>query len=642
MATQLQLRWIRIRTEQGWQKPYDLDAPVVAIVGVVDTGKSSLLDCIGYAMGHDVGEFRGAVDEHLREVEIGIRVTTGSFLLRRDRAAESHVQVLDDSGTAVGRFPVHARDARSTASEWLLEQLGLLEQFTSVRLPGGKSLDFAGALLPYCYLNQTDIDRHIIRPRREERARLITLKLLFNLTTPAYERLAAEIHENNLEIDRRTKRADMIRNFLAESQATDAAAIAEELARVRAARTEAETSLASITAAARTATAYVDRERKRREEAHRAVGDAEIDLDRLRRAHASCAAEADTARQGLRHLDELSDTDPDDRPTLALVDPRCPACNSDVTTRPITPEQCYLCTSMLPGREHVSQRRHLTHVLQQQSERLAELDMQLRVAQDTARNARARLRLVNDTLDKQAFTGLAPFVDRLAEATAEVARHATAEETLRRVQDAHNRLTEQYRGIDELRTRQQQRVDQLDLTGAEVEDLADVLAAVTDIFRRIIAAIQLPNATGRARIDPETWLPLVDEQKFTQRGGGARAAVSIAYSLTLLTYALENALVTLPSLLMIDSPQKNYGANSHDKSLAHRVYERFLDLMDDRRGWGDKRFARPYQVIIVDNDIHKDIADRILVHTFDRDNGFIRDLAEPHGPIVDPEDVWEE
>ncbi|MFD5823944.1 hypothetical protein [Lentzea sp. NPDC060358] len=110
-------------------------------------------------------------------------------------------------------------------------------------------------------------------------------------------------------------------------------------------------------------------------------------------------------------------------------------------------------------------------------------------------------------------------------------------------------------------------------------NLDDVLDPVNNLFRRIVGGIELPNATGLARIDRDTMRPRVDDQRFSQRGGGARAALSIAYSLTLLNYTLQNA---LPSLLMVDSPQKNYGANELDKALSYRVYRRFLDLMQQR------------------------------------------------------------
>jgi ABC-type lipoprotein export system ATPase subunit len=159
MSTLLQIRYVRIRTDNGWQEPYDLDAPVVAIVGPVDSGKSSLLDCIAFALGRDTEEFRGAVHRLLREVEIGVRVKSGTCVFNRTRKASSHVTVFDGSGTLIGKFPVKEQadlkdqGEQQTLSSWLLEQLGLDDDFASVRLPGGKRVDF----LARCYLSVTSL-----------------------------------------------------------------------------------------------------------------------------------------------------------------------------------------------------------------------------------------------------------------------------------------------------------------------------------------------------------------------------------------------------------------------------------------------------------------------------------------------------
>ena len=53
MAARLQVRHVRVRTARGWQEPHDLDAPVVAVLGPADTGKSMLLDSVAFAMGRD-------------------------------------------------------------------------------------------------------------------------------------------------------------------------------------------------------------------------------------------------------------------------------------------------------------------------------------------------------------------------------------------------------------------------------------------------------------------------------------------------------------------------------------------------------------------------------------------------------------
>ena len=100
--------------------------------------------------------------------------------------------------------------------------------------------------------------------------------------------------------------------------------------------------------------------------------------------------------------------------------------------------------------------------------------------------------------------------------------------------------------------------------------------------------------------------------------------MSIAYSLALLTYAREQQDAKLPAFLMVDSPQKNLGSNQEDMALSRRVYERFIDYMDELDA--DERFRRPFQVIIVDNDIPIEIARRMKIVNFDRRNGFIQNL----------------
>jgi hypothetical protein len=196
--------------------------------------------------------------------------------------------------------------------------------------------------------------------------------------------------------------------------------------------------------------------------------------------------------------------------------------------------------------------------------------------------------------------------------------------SLDRIQDAHSRVSKQFDDINKLQGEQEQRRRRLELSGGSVRRSEDVLAHLNEIFRRIIRVIELPNATGKARLDEGSLLPLVDEQGFSKRGGGARSAVSIAYSLSLLTYAREEADADLPTLLMVDSPKKNFGSNEDDDALARRVYERFIDYMSELGE--DERFDRPFQLIIVDNDIHPEIERRVKVVRFDREKGFIRDL----------------
>ena len=634
MSTILQIRYIRIKTDGGWQDPYDLDHPVVAIVGPVDTGKSSLVDCIAFALGRDNDDFRGAVDVHLREVEIGIRVGTGSYILRRSRKRNSYVVAFDPSRTLVGRFPVRIQDnapqGEQTLSSWLLEQLELDDSFSSVRLQGDRTLDFANSLLPYCYLIQDDIDRFIIRPSREDAVRLVVLKLLLNLTTPEYERSIAAIHDIGREIEKRRRQINVIRNFLIGSSATNPDRVNRELIALSIARDAAAGRLAKWRKDPNAAVHLEDCQRRKLEAARFSFAEAEMQLDHLKRKYACVCATLVSCEDGLKALRDFEDRRASEPLMLHIPLTQCPSCNSSISDRPVREGCCYLCGEDLTGKSRAAEHDRLQKARAQATADEIDLRVKVQGAAERTDIAAGIVSALLAELGNESSGSMTPFVEAIATATAEVAELNARSAILTRVQEGNNRLDEQLRGISDLEANQNRLRENADRHSVNLERADDVLSDLNEIFQRIVRDINLPHATGQARLDPETLLPLVDEQKFSQRGGGAKSAVSIAYSLTLLTYTLGNALAKLPALLIIDSPRKNLGFNEDDQGLARRVYERFLDQMADRRNLPDK-FHRPYQLIIVDNDLHAEMRQRVKVYEFKHDQGFIRQLTFPHG-----------
>ena len=635
MAARLQVRHVRVRTARGWQEPHDLDDAVVAIIGPHDTGKSSLLDSVAFAMGRDLDGFRGIVDTHLREVEVGIRTRTGAYLLRRSRRRASSVEVIDESGTSLGRFPVKdGTDPGQSISSWLLQQVDLDDAFSAVRLPGGKALDFPTALLPYCYLTQWDIDRHIIQSARMDDARHRVLRLALNLTTVEYERLSAQIKDVDSDIARRRRRGLEITGFLDDSAATRGQAVQEEIRVLREQEAGAKAWLARVKNDANAATSSADRERRLAREARDEVADAELRLDSLRKRHRSAQDKAEEWEGALRDLTSQEEAIARIPVRLHLAELFCGNCGSSLHDRTPAPGQCYVCLGPLPPHRREAERARIEGNLAIARQDAHQLEAEVLNGLERAQRAFESLEAVTREFDARTRDGVTPYVEVISHATAELARIQQELASLDRIQGAHGRLREQFDEIAEMEKEQAERRQRLVIDGREVRPIGDVLDHLNGIFRRIIRGINLPNSTGRARLDAETLLPLVDEQEFRRRGGGARAAVSIAYSLTLLTYAREQADAKLPAFLMVDSPQKNLGSNHDDKALSRRVYERFIDYMNELDNT-DERFRRPFQLIIVDNDIPPDIARRMKVVSFDRGNGFIRDLEtlEASNPV---------
>jgi hypothetical protein len=457
----------------------------------------------------------------------------------------------------------------------------------------------------------------------------VVLKLLFNLTTPEYERLNGKIRDVENDIEKRRRKADLINDFLAEVRATNPDALRDEVAQLKVREAAATRHLATLKDKARAASPLDDYDRQRVISSRTAVSEAEGELDRVRRQQEAALDRVTAIEEALAALTALEERSPDERSTLRLVFPECPACDSSLADVISRPGCCYLCGQLLQGEEHAAERKRLQSEYQNATKANRKLSDDVAVAEIHAQAARSALVALLNEMDVRAGDTVTPFVDAIAAAAAELAGIQGALSALARVQLSHERLRGEFGLIDQLEAEQKTRQDQA-RQYAGLEPLDSVLPALDAIFQRVVQGIDLPHATGQARLDRESLLPLIDKQAFSQRGGGARSAVSIAYSLTLLTYSLEDRLAKLPSLLMIDSPQKNFGANKDDKALGHRVYQRFLDYMAELRGSGNRQLHTDFQLIIVDNDIHPDIRRRIKVHQFGQDKGFIRNLMDPH------------
>ena len=79
--------------------------------------------------------------------------------------------------------------------------------------------------------------------------------------------------------------------------------------------------------------------------------------------------------------------------------------------------------------------------------------------------------------------------------------------------------------------------------------------------------------------------------------GGMKTLVNDAYFLAGFSYALRAPSETLlPSLMLINTPPKNFGSNPDDSQASERVY-RWMRRLQDSYATGS------FQLIVADNDI---------------------------------------
>ncbi|TYB49320.1 hypothetical protein [Actinomadura chibensis] len=625
MGKVLRMLQLRIRTDQGWQDPpYDLDAQIVAITGPADTGKTSFAESLRFGLGDDFHDWRGVVDLHLREVALEIRLGNRTYTLRRARSSSSIVTVTDEVGDLEGRFPVRASAGNTSLSDWLLNELGLAEDF---RATGGR-LDFHSGILPFLFLDQDHIDQYVIMPENRDDVRVTALKLMLGLTNPARQARLTQIRRLEAEIRSRENRARVVERFLSEHRVTTASAVQDELAAMATRRAEAEQRVQELRAAASAGIADAQQWQTRLREANTAVARAEIDLADKRKKHEKAQNDLDKVNELLRALSIIEDADPADRTTLELYSEKnCISCAQPLDMQR-EPGACQQCGQPLPGHKQLARRVRLQQQHQEAEGELTATEDQLSVAQLVADKASAALGELLALNHEQTKDAVAPHLDAVAAASAELARIVQRITDLRELAESLQRLTEERTQIAELRSKRDALAAESDDPDVGIFRPEQVFDWLNEAFHETLKTIELPGYQGRAYIDPDLLLPYIDGMPFKARGGGGRTAVSIAYSLTLLTEAIEDDLTTLPGMLVIDSPKKGLGAtNKEDRQFARRVYSRFIEAMRRRGLSSDGRYERPFQLIIIDND--KPIVPGVkIIHEFTRESGFIKKLPK--------------
>lgn len=153
------------------------------------------------------------------------------------------------------------------------------------------------------------------------------------------------------------------------------------------------------------------------------------------------------------------------------------------------------------------------------------------------------------------------------------------------------------------------------------------LADLSDTFTDTVTVLKPPYFQHRARINVESYLPEIANDDFATMGSGMRVTANIAYHAALLRHALTAGDTWLPSILIIDSPQRNLGANRTDRAHASRVYQMFQDLKQSRGdlpGYtGSSMTSRPFQLIVVDNDVPGDITGGVRHIKFSHDEPLV-------------------
>ncbi|MEU5798720.1 AAA family ATPase [Streptomyces sp. NPDC047813] len=596
-----------VLTSDGGMREIDLAHPVVCVVGPIDTGKTTLADCIKYALGLPVA-WREVPGERLQTVTLFVRIEGMRIGLRRSLVRDvSDVELLDSNGGSVEEIldaePKLDSDRR-VVGEVLLDLLGLGEMFAP---PSAVALLGAGARLTFeqlyamCYLTQDVVDgTESVRGKANTAQSYRTVvELLLGLTDGPMRVLTARRDELSRTLTDLRRRTETISAFLTGS----AADLETELARSHEEERAALQRLEEFKGRMRAATAHADPLRRR-------VLETEQVLERCRRAVAEGEHTLGRRQQQVQQLIDQRAHGP--QPCSP-----CPVCRADLTMRPVPEGDCPLCLSALDPAV-------LAQVLHAAQDALAAAERQLTEqvkAHSEAQTAWEQARIELDARTREEISPLAAQIEGLA------AAHATARTRttlLGRQLEPHRRLAELYRSVQTCE-------DELKGVREEIRTRKNLLAhrrttlgEFEEHFTELVGSVGLPGDPG-ARLNHTSLLPQVRAGNLTKVGHGVRCAINVVYRMAFLSYALVTGATDLPSFLVIDSPRKNVGYGDDDQELVGRLYTHFLDHIAGVRSGGALR-TRPHQIIIVDNDLPqlpKRLLDQMHVIELSRDNPLV-------------------
>lgn len=601
------------------------------IVGPVGVGKTSLLELIHWGLGGKA-RLSSAVEEVGRQLALTVQIGQQQIMLIRGiQRHKNQIAVHDIEGAPITVLTVGQPSEANSISKFLLDELKIpaVRVPRSRRNPAGKHTTISfNDVYSYMYLPQTEIDRSTINhldgvrdPKRRS-----TFEVIYGLIDAEMAKLQVDIGNLSDEISRARSSIAEIEQFVEALELPPVEELEERLRSSERVLTLRERELADVRHRMRGA-GQDSSTRRRAEDLAAELNGVTSDLEtattqreELERLSAQIALDEQRTVRSMMAGTELA----------AIEYRTCPRCLQDIPPRETTSEACVLCQQPEPeSLLAVTLEDELDRLRAQQRE--SEALIEAAKHQETSlvvqvSKLEASLAAARTAADEEAEAAVTPFVDQVGRLSTEIgefrARLDADQEGLRLHQELEKRRVELQKLVD----RQAMLGARLDEEKARQQQALARVEELSIAFDDILQSLQLPWYEP-SYIDPKTYLPMVGGKKLEDlSSGGMKVLVNDSYFLAGLAYALRVPEEThLPSLMIIDSPMKNFGAGQDDLNYSHRLY-RWLWALQKERG------ANRFQLIIADNEITQE-GEQFNVRRLSYTEPLIDDLPHP-GPKV--------
>jgi archaellum component FlaC len=603
---------------------------VTVIEGPVGVGKTSLLELIRWGLGGNA-RLSEAVRKVGRQLALTVEIEGEELILLRGVATQKmRIVVHDAEGRPLATTQVGNPQAEDSISRFLLGRIGIPVVMVprSRANPAGRQTSISfNDIYDYMYLQQTEIDRSTVNhldsvrdPKRRSTFELIyglidkqTAELQVEAGTIAgeIEMAQASVREIDgfvatLELPLRDAIEDRIRSTEGASEALE-----RELARLR---EEMRATASGANPLLRQAEELADALTATITQRERAIAQ----VENLQRLRAQVVLDEQRTVKAMLAGVQLS----------AIEFRTCPRCLQEVSGEPNAPDACVLCGQPEPPAfASVTLEDELDRLRGQ----LAETDHLLDDATKAASNADAevqRLELHSSqarrAADEQARHAVTPFVDRVAQLSEQLGVLRSRRQGDLESLAIRSEVERRHSALQRLREHQAIVADRLAKAQAEREQAMTRVEELSEAFDEILQELKLPWYEP-SEVDRKTYLPMVGGKRLEDlSSGGMKTLVNDAYFLAGFSYALRAPSETLlPSLMLIDTPRKNFGSNPDDSHASERVY-RWMRRLQDSYPTGS------FQLIVADNDIPAE-AEQFSVMSFSYDEPLVDDLPHP-GP----------
>ncbi len=580
------------------RRTFEFKRGLNVVIGPYGSGKTSLLELIKYALGGSA-----TLSEAVR---IGVTTVVleaslqGQALSFERNIGESRVGV-SIRGEHLTTLHATSSSARGSelASHFLLRAAGLpvmrVRRSQRDDSASQESISFWD-VFRYAYVSQNEMGQSIAghADTQLNRKRRRAFELMFGLLDTASVELEKVEAQLVLGVTAESKRLQDVTAFLA---ATGVPTRAEALALAQDAATRREAALDRL-----------GRLRSQSRETTDSLRPARDEIARLQSQASELAAAAGSLRFEIATRERLAarlkiDIESVRRSSVAaaLLGPldfaTCPRCAQAVSVDRSDGGDCYVCLQPLADDDDAADHaaanaERLAMVLAETEELLAEdraalrlLSTQLGETTSAASNAEQRFRSATDNYVAPLFEDIAGWSAEVASAEAEITRlNASLAQWAERaaIRTEVDSLSEQ------LNDTRNALVD----ARARLEHRRALVTEFSETFDEIVRELQVAWYTD-ARVDTNTYLPVLGAGNYKSLSGGQRTVVSVAYHLALLTMGLVHPdEIEVPTLLIVDTPSKYLGGK--DAAQISRDYRRIAAIVE--------AYDEPVQIIVADND----------------------------------------